>query len=92
MKFDLTEDQALMQKLVREFSEKQLAPGVAQRDENEEFSRELFNSMGEMGFTGICFPEEYGGVGGDVLTYILAVEEISRVDDGLGVSLSASVS
>jgi butyryl-CoA dehydrogenase len=92
MKFDLTEDQALMQKLAREFSEKQLAPGVAHRDENEEFSRELFNSMGEMGFTGICFPEEYGGVGGDVLTYILAVEEISRVDDGLGVSLSASVS
>ncbi len=91
MKFDLTEDQALMQKLVREFAEKEVAPGVVQRDEKEEFSRELYDKMGEMGFPGICFPEEYGGVGGDVLTYILAVEEISRVDDGIGIALSASV-
>jgi butyryl-CoA dehydrogenase len=92
MNFQPTEDQALMQKLAREFAEKELAPGVAQRDENEEFTRKLFDSMGEMGFTGICFPEEYGGVGGDVLTYIMTVEEISRVDDGIGVALSASVS
>ena len=92
MNFQPTEDQALMQKLAREFAEKEIAPGVAQRDENEEFNREIYNSMGEMGFTGICFPEEYGGVGGDVLTYIMTVEEISRVDDGIGVALSASVS
>ncbi|MCX7781311.1 MAG: acyl-CoA dehydrogenase, partial [Negativicutes bacterium] len=52
----------------------------------------LFDKMGELGFTSICFPEQYGGVGGDYLSYILAVEEMSKVDDGMGVALSASVS
>ncbi len=92
MEFQLTEDQALMQKLAREFSEKELAPGVAHRDEADEFPRELYDAMGELGLAGICFPEEYGGVGGDVLTYILAVEQVCRVDDGIGIALSASVS
>jgi alkylation response protein AidB-like acyl-CoA dehydrogenase len=92
MNFQLTEDQALMQKLAREFSEKELAPGIAHRDEADEFPRELYDAMGELGLAGICFPEEYGGVGGDVLTYILAVEQVCRVDDGIGIALSASVS
>ncbi|MFA6988603.1 MAG: acyl-CoA dehydrogenase [Candidatus Gastranaerophilaceae bacterium] len=92
MNFQATEDQALIQKLAREFAEKEIAPGVAERDEKEEFSREIYNSMGKMGFAGICFPEQYGGAGSDVLTYIKTVEEICRVDDGIGISLSASVS
>jgi alkylation response protein AidB-like acyl-CoA dehydrogenase len=90
--FELTEDQKMTQKLVREFAEKQIAPSVAERDESEVFSRELFDAMGEMGLTGICFPEQYGGADGDVLSYILAVEELSRVDDGIGITLSATVS
>ncbi|HWR44671.1 acyl-CoA dehydrogenase [Sporomusa sp.] len=92
MLFELTEDQKMTQKLVREFAEKQVAPSVAERDESEVFSRELFDAMGEMGLTGICFPEQYGGADGDVLSYILAVEELSRVDDGIGITLSATVS
>ncbi|SMC71433.1 acyl-CoA dehydrogenase [Sporomusa malonica] len=92
MLFELTDDQKMTQKLVREFAEKQVAPSVAERDENEVFSRELFDAMGEMGLTGICFPEQYGGADGDVLSYILAVEELSRVDDGIGITLSATVS
>lgn len=92
MQFELTEDQKMMQKMAREFAGKEVAPGVEERDEHEQFSRELFDKMGELGFTGICFPEEYGGVGGDVMSYILAVEELSKVDDGVGVTLSASVS
>ncbi|HWR07121.1 acyl-CoA dehydrogenase [Sporomusa sp.] len=92
MMFELTEDQKMTQKLVREFAEKQIAPSVAERDESEVFSRELFDAMGEMGLTGICFPEQYGGADGDVLSYILAVEELSRVDDGIGITLSATVS
>ena len=92
MMFELTEDQKMTQKLVREFAEKQVAPSVAERDEESIFSRELFDAMGEMGLTGICFPEQYGGADGDVLSYILAVEELSRVDDGIGITLSATVS
>ncbi len=92
MLFELTDDQKMMQKLVREFAAKQVAPSVAERDEHSEFSRELFDAMGEMGLTGICFPEQYGGADGDVLSYILAVEELSKVDDGIGITLSATVS
>lgn len=92
MIFQLNEEQVMMQKLVREFAEKQVAPSVAIRDEHSEFSRELFDTMGEMGLTGICFPEQYGGADGDVLSYILAVEELSKVDDGIGITLSATVS
>lgn len=92
MIFELNEDQKMMQKMAREFSEKEVAPGVEHREEHEEFSRDIFNKMGELGFTSICFPEEYGGVGGDVLSYILAVEELSKVDDGVGITLSATVS
>jgi alkylation response protein AidB-like acyl-CoA dehydrogenase len=92
MQFQLTEDQQMVQKLARDFAEKRLAPSVAERDEKEEFSRELANEMGEMGLTGICFPESYGGAEGDVLSYILAVEELSKIDDGIGITLSATVS
>jgi len=92
MEFKLTEDQKMVQKLARDFAEKKLAPTVSERDHKEEFSRELTNEMGEMGLTGICFPEEYGGSGGDVMSYILAVEELSKADDGVGITLSATVS
>ncbi len=92
MLFELSEDQKMTQKLAREFAEKQVAPSVAERDEHGEFSREIFDAMGEMGLTGICFPEQYGGADGDVLSYILAVEELSKVDDGIGITLSATVS
>ena len=92
MFFELNEEQAMLQKLVAEFAEKEVRSGVEERDENEEFSRELYDSLGELGITGVCFPEEYGGANGDNLSYILAVEELSKVDDGLGISLSATVS
>lgn len=92
MKFELSEEQKMMQKVARDFAEKQVAPGAAERDEKEEFSRELFDQMGELGLTGICFPEQYGGADGDTLSYILALEELCRADDGVGITLSASVS
>lgn len=82
----------MMQKVARQFAEKEVAAGVAARDEQAEFSRELYDAMGELGFTGICFPEKYGGADGDYLSYIVAVEEVSRVDDSLGITLATSVS
>ncbi|SDF46494.1 acyl-CoA dehydrogenase [Sporolituus thermophilus] len=92
MRFELTEEQKMIQKMVREFAEQEVAPGAAERDEKEEFSRALYDAMGELGLTGICFPEQYGGAGGDYLSYILAVEEVSRADDSVGVTLATSVS
>lgn len=92
MIFELNEEQKMMQKMVREFAEKEVAPGAAERDEKEEFSREIYDKMADLGLSGICYPEQYGGADGDYLSYILAVEELSRVDDGVGVSLSATVS
>ncbi|WP_425058717.1 Acyl-CoA dehydrogenase, short-chain specific [Sporomusa carbonis] len=90
--FALTEDQKTIQTVAYEFAKKELEPTVAERDEKEEFSRELADKLGEQGFTGICFPGEYGGADGDVLSYILSVEQIARVDDGMAITLSASVS
>ena len=92
MDFEFTEEQKMLQKTIREFGEKEVAPGAAERDEKEYFDRDLVDKIGQMGLPGICFPEEYGGAGWDTLTYIMAVEELSRYDDGLGVTLSASVS
>jgi butyryl-CoA dehydrogenase len=92
MFFQLNEEQKMMQKMVREFAGKEVAPGVMKRDEDCLFDRSLADAMGEMGLNGICFPEKYGGAGSDYLSYILAVEELSKVDDGVGVTLSASVS
>ncbi|HMM21946.1 MAG TPA: acyl-CoA dehydrogenase [Selenomonadales bacterium] len=92
MYFGLTEDQKMIQKMAREFAEKDLAPGVQERDEAHKFDRALADAMGELGLNGICFPEKYGGADGDYLSYILAVEEISKVDDGVGITLSATVS
>jgi alkylation response protein AidB-like acyl-CoA dehydrogenase len=92
MIFKLNEDQLMIQKMAREFAEKKLAPSVLERDHNHTFDRALVNGMCEAGLFGICFPEKYGGSGGDYLSYILAVEEISKVDDGFGITLSAGVS
>ena len=92
MSFELTEDQKMMQKIARDFAEKEVAPGAEERDEHESFSRPLYDAMAGLGLTGICFPEQYGGADGDVLSYILAIEEISKADAGLGIALSATVS
>jgi alkylation response protein AidB-like acyl-CoA dehydrogenase len=92
MNFQFTEDQKMIQKMVREFAEKEIAPGIAEREEKEEFSRELLDKAGELGLAGIFFPAEYGGSDGDYISYIIASEEIARVDDSVATGFSASVS
>lgn len=92
MEFALNEEQKMLQKMLREFGAAEVAPGVAERDEKDYFDRGLWQRIADLGLTGTCFPVEYGGAGSDVLTYIMSVEELSRYDDGLGVTLSASVS
>ncbi|MBW6464161.1 MAG: acyl-CoA dehydrogenase [Bacillota bacterium] len=92
MKFLLTEEQEMTRQMVRDFAEKELRPGAEERDEREEFSREIFDKMGRLGLTGIPFPEEYGGGGCDFINYVIAVEELSRVDASSGTTLSAHTS
>ncbi len=92
MNFQLTEEQEMTRKMVRDFAEKEVKPGADERDDNEEFSRELFDKMGELGLTGIPWPEEYGGGECDFVSYVIAVEELSRVDASMGTTLSAHIS
>ncbi|WP_312419829.1 acyl-CoA dehydrogenase [Anaerospora hongkongensis] len=92
MEFVLSQEQIDIQKMVKEFAEKSVAPTAAERDEKEYFSREIFDQMGELGLLGIPYPEEYGGVGADFLSYAIAVEEISRVCGSTGIGLSVHTS
>ncbi len=89
MNFDLTDDHIMMRKMVRDFAEAEVQPGAEERDENEEFPMELWKKCGQLGLAGITFPEEFGGVGADYLSYAITVEELSRVDASLGVTISA---
>ena len=92
MNFVLTEEQEMTRKMVRDFAENEVAPGADERDDKEEFSRELFDKMGELGLTGIPWPEAYGGGECDFISYVIAVEELSRVDASAGTTLSAHTS
>ncbi|MCT1576660.1 acyl-CoA dehydrogenase [Oceanobacillus kimchii] len=92
MNFQLTEEQEMLRKMVRDFAEKEVAPSASERDEEERFDRSIFDQMAELGLTGIPWPEEYGGIGSDYLSYVVAVEELSRVCASTGVTLSAHLS
>ncbi|GBF10367.1 acyl-CoA dehydrogenase [Tepidibacillus sp. HK-1] len=92
MDFRLTEEQEMFRKMVRDFAENEVEPTVALRDEQEFFDREIFEKIAELGLTGIPWPEEYGGAESDFLSYVIAVEELSRVDASVGVTLSAHIS
>lgn len=92
MNFELTEEQEMLRKMVRDFTEKEVEPTAAERDEEERFDREIFDKMAELGLTGIPWPEEYGGIGSDYVSYVIAVEELSRLCASTGVTLSAHIS
>ncbi|MCA1020887.1 acyl-CoA dehydrogenase [Halobacillus litoralis] len=92
MNFTLTEEQEMLRKMVRDFSKNEVEPTAAERDEEERFDREIFDKMAELGLTGIPWPEEYGGIGSDFISYVIAVEELSRVCASTGVTLSAHIS
>ena len=89
MQFDLTEEQMQVKHMVREFAEAEIKPYVMDWDESQRFPRELFFKMGELGLSGVIFPEEYGGAGMGYIEYVTVIEEISRVDGSIGLSLAA---
>lgn len=87
--FDLPEDAAMMREAVREFAEKEIRPIAGELDEKEEFSPTLTKKMGDLGLFGITIPEEYGGADLTYLAYIVAVEEVARVDGSQAATVAA---
>ncbi|MMZ50316.1 Acyl-CoA dehydrogenase [compost metagenome] len=92
MDFQLSEEHKMLRQMVREFAENELADKAGERDEEERFDMEVFHKLAELGLTGIPWDEKYGGAGFDFLSYVIAVEELSRVDSSVGVTLSAHTS
>ncbi|WP_188205914.1 acyl-CoA dehydrogenase [Alkalibacillus aidingensis] len=92
MNFTLSEEQEMTRKMVRDFAEEKIKPRAVDIDVNAEFPEDIFKELGELGLLGIPYPEEYGGAGGDTITYALAVEEIGRVCGSTGLSYAAAVS
>jgi alkylation response protein AidB-like acyl-CoA dehydrogenase len=90
--FELTADQREIQGLTREFADAEIAPHASEWDREHRFPRELFAKLAELGLMGACVPEEYGGAGADFLAYILVLEELSRADAGVGVTVAVHTS
>ncbi len=89
MDFDLTQEQQMIRETVRDFAEREIKPMAKELDEKAEFSEELTKKMGELGLFGMYLPEKYGGQGLDTLSYIIAVEEIARIDGSQAATLAA---
>ncbi|MFQ6606079.1 MAG: acyl-CoA dehydrogenase [Fidelibacterota bacterium] len=90
MDFQLTEEQQLIQKTAREFAAEHLAPGVIERDEKAQFPAEQIRQLGSLGFMGMMVPEQWGGAGLDTVSYVIAMEEIARVDASAAVVMSVN--
>ncbi|GAB3023361.1 acyl-CoA dehydrogenase [Niabella terrae] len=89
MDYNISEEHQMIRQMVRSFAEKQIQPVAAELDEQERFSSELTAAMGELGLFGMYIPQQYGGGGMDYLSYIIAVEEIARVDGSQAATLAA---
>ncbi|MDH4136545.1 MAG: acyl-CoA dehydrogenase family protein, partial [Anaerolineae bacterium] len=89
MHFELNEEQKLIRKMVCDFAENEVRPIAKETDKEHRFPMENFRKMGELGFFGLPFPEECGGMGGDSISYAIALEEISRACGSTGITFVA---
>jgi short/branched chain acyl-CoA dehydrogenase len=89
--FELSAEHEAFRKTVRDFAEREVAPHVAQWDRDHHFPVDLVHAMGELGLFGLVVPEEYGGSGGDFTSLCVAIEELGRVDQSIGITLEAGV-
>lgn len=89
MDFNLSEQELSVQKLARDFAQNEIAPYIMKYDESQEFPMEIAKKLGDIGFLGIIFPEEYGGSDFSVMEYAIIVEEISKVDPSMGLTIAA---
>ena len=92
MDFELSPEQKEIQALTRDFVQAEIAPHAAEWDREHRFPRELFAQLAELGLMGVCIPEAYGGAGADFLSYVLVLEELSRGDAGVGVTVAVHTS
>jgi alkylation response protein AidB-like acyl-CoA dehydrogenase len=92
MDFELSDEQRLLRDTVRDFARREVAPVAEELDREKRFPYELVATMGELGLMGIPFPEEYGGGGADTLSYALAVEELTRVDSSVAITMAGHTS
>ncbi len=90
MNFNLTEEQQMIQQAARDFAQNELLPGVIERDTHQKFPTEQVKKMGEMGFMGMMVDPKYGGAGMDSISYVLAIEEISKIDASAAVVMSVN--
>src|ERR1700751_5428057 len=90
--FELSPEQKGIQELAREFAAHEIEPHAAEWDREHRFPRDLFANLAELGLMGTCVPEEYGGAGADFLSYVLVLEELSRADAGVGVTVAVHTS
>lgn len=90
MQFQLTEEQLMIQKAARDFAQQQCLPGVIERDEKQQFPKEQILQLAELGFMGMMVDPVYGGAGMDTVSYVLAMEEISKVDASVSVCMSVN--
>jgi alkylation response protein AidB-like acyl-CoA dehydrogenase len=91
MNFDLTTEQEEYRRVLRRFAEEVVAPGAAERDRTETFPLDVVRQMAELGLFGLPFPEAFGGSDADTITICLAIEELGRIDQSVGITLSAAV-
>lgn len=90
MNFNFTEEQLAVRDAARDFAQKELLPGVIERDNKQEFPKEQIKMLGELGFMGMMVDPKYGGSGMDTVSYVLAIEEISKVDASTSVCMSVN--
>src|SRR5207237_9187315 len=92
MQFDLSPDHELRRRTVRDFAEGEVAPVAEELDRTKSFPYAIVRKLGDLGLMGIPFPEDYGGAGADTLAYAIAVEELTRVDSSVAITLCAHTS
>ncbi|MED4530746.1 acyl-CoA dehydrogenase family protein [Metabacillus fastidiosus] len=92
MDFELSEEQKLIQKTIREFAEEEVAPGALERDQLRKFPKGIFEDLGKLGMLGLPFEEKYGGGAADTISFAIVVEELSRACGSTGITYSAHIS
>src|SRR5205807_5351195 len=92
LNFDLTKEQELVRRTVREFAEARIAPVAEELDREHRFPYDLVAELAELGLMGMPVPEEYGGSGADTLSYAIAVEELTRIDSSVAITMAAHTS
>lgn len=92
MNFDLTSEQEMIKRTIRQFAEEEIAPGALERDRTKQFPVAIFKQLAEMGIMGLPFPEEYGGGGADTISFAIVTEELSKACGSTGITYSAHIS